>query len=127
MQIVHLYSQDIRGCNHVYWSKLGRYLVVAGFINRDANQIPTNNKPMSGTLKFFDADSKRLLKDASHPSMTGLHWSPCGRFCVTSVCQPYNSPSGESSDCGYKIYNFQGEELFFKGHGHFHQFLWRPR
>jgi len=129
-KITRLYDAlDVKNCNHVNWSPAGRYLVISGFLDKDNNEVHNDDmkKCYHGGLYFYDADQKKLLKQDQHPSMTGLHWSPCGRFVITSVCVGYTEGNSESSDTGYKIWNFQGEQLFSKPHNQFHQFLWRPR
>lgn len=118
-------------CNHLSWSPLGRYLLIAGFRDSErqilikdwGRKIITN-----GTLEFYDVDANKSLNQTAHPSMTGLHWSPCGRYLVTSVCQDYVKTShSESSDCGYMLWTFQGDEINKFQYSQFLQFLWRPR
>jgi len=133
-QVLNLYRIPTKTSNHISWSPLGRYLMIASY--RDAEkQILSKDwshndhgASNSGSLEFYDVDTKASLNITQHPSMTGLHWSPCGRYCVTSVCQEYSkSNHSEASDCGYTLWNFQGEEIAQFQYNQFLQFLWRPR
>jgi len=126
-----LISFPAKPCNHLSWSPIGRYLMVAGFRNSEREILIKDwgmKSITTGTLEFYDVDAKKSLMQTAHSSMTGLHWSPCGQYVVTSVCQEYvKTSNSESSDCGYTLWTFQGEVIKKYQYNQLLQFLWRPR
>jgi len=133
-QVLNLYRIQTKTSNHLSWSPLGRYLMIASYHDAESEILTKDwshngrSGSNTGSLEFYDVNTKATLNQTAHPSMTGLHWSPCGRYVVTSVCQEYaKSNHSEASDCGYTLRSFQGEEIATFQYNQFLQFLWRPR
>jgi len=133
-QVLQLYRIPTKTSNHISWSPLGRYLMIASYHDAEKEILTKDwshngrSGSNTGSLEFYDVNTKTSLNQTAHPSMTGLHWSPCGRYVVSSVCQEYSKTShSEASDCGYTLWNFQGEQIATFPYNQFLQFCWRPR
>eukprot|EP01083_Nonionella_stella_P109723 320259_1 len=116
-QIKTVAQLEKQPASHLFWSPAGRYLVIAG--------IGENN----GTLHFYDTNRLLSLKESDHYMLTGVDWSPCGRYVMTSVTQPVLSAGGSRTtmENGYKVWNHLGEEIVDQHYQTLFQFLWRPR
>jgi len=105
----------------VLWSPIGRHIVFAH---------------ENGHRTFHDTAAVVKEKKREHDSAEDLYWSPCGRFCVSTVTskieQDEDAPA--ATDNAWVMFNFQGEEIArreFKGtkmdKKMLFSFQWRPR
>jgi len=98
-----------RQANALYWSPLGRFIILAGL------------KAYNGQLEFYNVDDLETMATAEHFMATDVDWDPTGRFCSTSVTSVHQMENG------FNIWSFQGKLLYRLPRDRFFQFLWRPR
>jgi translation initiation factor 3 subunit B len=103
-------------CNCIFWSPAGRTIVLAAL-----------GDSASGTLEFYDVDSKTLVIK-EHYRANQVLWDPSGRTVVTTVSQPIGGGHFKfAMDNGYILWSFQGKQLSQASFETFYQFQWRPR
>lgn len=103
-------------CNCLFWSPAGATILMAGL-----------GDTASGTLEFYDVDSKSLtIKE--HYRANQVLWDPDGRSVATCVSQPVEGGHFKfAMDNGYILWSFQGKQLHQQSFETFYQFEWRPR
>jgi len=103
-------------CNCLFWSPAGSTILMAGL-----------GDSASGTLEFYDVDSKSLtIKE--HYRANQVLWDPDGRSVATCVSQPVEGGHFKfAMDNGYIIWSFQGKQLYQQSFETFYSFQWRPR
>ncbi len=103
-------------CNCIFWSPAGRTIILASL-----------GESASGTLEFYDVDSKTLtIKE--HYRANQVLWDPSGRSVTTVVSQPIGGGHFKyAMDNGYILWSFQGKQLCQQSYESFYQFQWRPR
>ncbi|CAH0723203.1 unnamed protein product, partial [Brenthis ino] len=99
-----------RTFNHLFWSPMGQFIVLANF------------GLTGGALAFVDTNDFTIMNISDHYQMSGIEWDPTGRYVVTGV-----SSLKCKMDCGYFLWSFQGKILRRVMKEGFAQFLWRPR
>jgi translation initiation factor 3 subunit B len=103
-------------CNCIFWSPAGRTVILAAL-----------GDSASGTLEFYDVDSKTLVIK-EHYRANQVLWDPSGRTVATTVSQPIGGGHFKfAMDNGYIIWTFQGKQLSQASFEAFYQFQWRPR
>ena len=103
-------------CNCIFWSPAGRTIILAAL-----------GDSASGTLEFYDVDSKALVIK-EHYRANQVLWDPSGRTLVTTVSQPIGGGHFKfAMDNGYMVWTFQGKQLAQQSVEAFYQFQWRPR
>ena len=103
-------------CNCIFWSPAGRTIILAALGDN-----------ASGTLEFYDVDSKTLVIK-EHYRANQVLWDPSGRTLATTVSQPIGGGHFKfAMDNGYVIWTFQGKQLAQASFEAFYQFQWRPR
>ena len=103
-------------CNFVFWSPAGQTIILASL-----------GDTASGTLEFYDVDSKSLVIK-EHYRANQVLWDPAGRTVATCVSQPVEGGHFKfAMDNGYILWSFQGKQLAQQSFETFYQFLWRPR
>ena len=113
-----LYTLENKQANHLYFSPMGNYLVLAGLGN------------INGQLEFWDVDSQMSMMTQEHFMCNQISWDPSGRVVCTAVTRPmYGSESSMrySLENGYKLWTFQGAPMYEIQKPEFYQMLWRPR
>eukprot|EP00497_Spongosphaera_streptacantha_P004803 TRINITY_DN570_c0_g1_i1.p1 TRINITY_DN570_c0_g1~~TRINITY_DN570_c0_g1_i1.p1 ORF type:complete len:280 (+),score=88.29 TRINITY_DN570_c0_g1_i1:44-841(+) len=120
--INHLFELKKRSAIQLSWNPFGRYLVIAG----DMLEFCDVNRALENQKLGKSEDEPVRVK---HQSMNTLWWSPCGRYFSTAVVMSNfeDRRFAESTDTGYKIWSFQGDELTGFQISQFHQILWRPQ
>ncbi|VDN28641.1 unnamed protein product [Gongylonema pulchrum] len=97
---------------NVVWAPAGGWLVVysAG--------------STSGSIMFIDSNGAQPTRTnlVEYPGFNKGVWDPTGRY-FAAACTSH----GGKGDSGYRIYTFQGRELFRKPLDRLIQFKWRPR
>jgi len=105
-----------KGCNCIFWSPAGRTIILASLGDQG-----------SGTLEFYDVDSKALTVKEHYRSNQVL-WDPSGRTVASIVSQPVGGGHFKfAMDNGYILWTFQGKQLYQQSFEAFYQFQWRPR
>lgn len=99
-----------RSANHLFWSPMGQFVVLAGLRN------------MNGVLEFVDSADMTVMAQTEHFMATDVEWDPTGRYVATGV-----SWWGHKVDNAYWIWSFQGRLLSKQPMERFCQLLWRPR
>jgi translation initiation factor 3 subunit B len=103
-------------CNCIFWSPAGRTVILAAL-----------GDSASGTLEFYDVDSKTLVIK-EHYRANQVLWDPSGRTVATTVSQPIGGGHFKfAMDNGYVLWTFQGKQLSQSSFEAFYQFAWRPR
>jgi len=103
-------------CNVLFWSPAGTNIIMASL-----------GESASGTLEFYDCDSKNLVVK-EHYRANQVLWDPAGRTAATCVSQPIGGGHFKyAMDNGYMLWSFQGDRLYQQSFETFYQFLWRPR
>ncbi|ORY26896.1 eukaryotic translation initiation factor eIF2A-domain-containing protein [Naematelia encephala] len=119
---------DGKVANTLMWAPKGRFLVLA-----------TVGQTTKFDIEFWDLDfstddnpnSKKevepganltLLGTGEHFGVTELAWDPSGRY-LASIASAWRM----TSEPGYVIWDFKGQELVRNPQEKFKQFLWRPR
>lgn len=103
-------------CNCIFWSPAGRTVILAAL-----------GDSASGTLEFYDVDSKTLVIK-EHYRANQVLWDPSGRTVATTVTQPIGGGHFKfAMDNGYVLWTFQGKQLAAASFEAFYQFTWRPR
>ena len=103
-------------CNCIFWSPAGRTVILAAL-----------GDSASGTLEFYDVDSKTLVIK-EHYRANQVLWDPSGRTVATTVSQPIGGGHFKfAMDNGYVLWTFQGKQLSQASFEAFYQFTWRPR
>eukprot|EP00249_Psilotum_nudum_P011425 c23165_g1_i2 orf=444-2627(-) len=95
--------------NALYWSPIGRFIVLAGL------------KAYNGQLEFYNVDELETMATAEHFMATDVDWDPTGRFVATSVTSVHQMENG------FNIWSFNGKLIYRLPRDRFFQFLWRPR
>ncbi|KAJ7527924.1 hypothetical protein O6H91_16G076300 [Diphasiastrum complanatum] len=95
--------------NALYWSPIGRFIVLAGL------------KAYNGQLEFYNVDELETMATAEHFMATDVDWDPTGRYVATSVTSVHQMENG------FNIWSFQGKLIYRLPRDRFFQFLWRPR
>lgn len=98
--------------NRASWAPAGGWLVVY------------SASSSSGSMMFIDSNGAQPTRTnlVEYPGFNKGEWDPTGRY-FTAACTV-----GEGKgDTGYRIYTFQGKELFRKPLDRLSQFNWRPR
>lgn len=115
---IKLFDMPERKVNQIHFSPIGyRCLLVSINPDRRGDNVP---------LEFVDLKKNGTETVVQHhKGCKEIHWDPSGRYVVTAVTQPLDSQRGD--DTGYKVWSFQGAELFEHRVEYFYQFLWRPR
>eukprot|EP00472_Partenskyella_glossopodia_P013131 CAMPEP_0197525686 /NCGR_PEP_ID=MMETSP1318-20131121/13885_1 /TAXON_ID=552666 /ORGANISM="Partenskyella glossopodia, Strain RCC365" /LENGTH=712 /DNA_ID=CAMNT_0043079365 /DNA_START=32 /DNA_END=2170 /DNA_ORIENTATION=+ len=107
---------ESRLCNKLYWSPIGRTLIMAGL------------GQMNGVLEFVDVNTLTSLTTGEHFMCTYIEWDPSGRFVFTAVTQRIQGDELRyAMENGYKLWTSQGKNLVSVSYSHFYQILWRPR
>jgi len=107
---------EAKQCNFLFWSPAGTNIILASL-----------GDSASGTLEFYDVDSKALVVK-EHYRANQVLWDPSGRSVATMVSQPIEGGHFKfAMDNGYMLWSFQGERLYQQSFETFYQFLWRPR
>ncbi|VDN60414.1 unnamed protein product [Dracunculus medinensis] len=98
--------------SNVLWSPVGGWLVVY------------SASSSSGNIMFIDGNGPEPSRTnlVEYPGFDKGSWDPTGRFFSAA-----STISGGKGDMGYRIYTFQGRELYRKGLDRLIQFKWRPR
>eukprot|EP00123_Amoebidium_parasiticum_P007701 comp18298_c0_seq1/m.19342 comp18298_c0_seq1/g.19342 ORF comp18298_c0_seq1/g.19342 comp18298_c0_seq1/m.19342 type:complete len:664 (-) comp18298_c0_seq1:915-2906(-) len=109
-KVAKLHTAEKKTVNHLFWSPKGRYIVLAGLRN------------MQGVLEFWDTTENLCMNTGEHFMATDVEWDPTGRYVATSV-----SYWRHQMENGYKIWSFQGRQLYNESLEKFYQFIWRPR
>jgi len=105
-----------RQCNCIFWSPAGSTIIMASLGDN-----------ASGTLEFYDLDSKTLVVK-EHYRANQVLWDPAGRTVASIVSQPIEGGNFKfAMDNGYILWSFQGKQLYQQSFETFYQFLWRPR
>ena len=60
-----------RGVNAMFWSPIGRFLLLAGLPN------------LNGALEFWNCEEFELVATAEHFMLTDVEWDPSGRYVAT--------------------------------------------
>jgi translation initiation factor 3 subunit B len=103
-------------CNCLFWSPAGQTILMASL-----------GESSSGTLEFYDVDSKTLVMK-EHYRCNQVLWDPSGRTLATTVSQPIAGGHFKfAMDNGYILWSFQGKQLFQQSYEAFYEFQWRPR
>ena len=103
-------------CNVLFWSPAGTNIIMASL-----------GDTASGTLEFYDVDSKTLVVK-EHYRANQVLWDPAGRSVATIVSQPIEGGHFKfAMDNGYIIWSFQGKQLYQESFETFYMFAWRPR
>lgn len=105
-----LKKMEIKGLNTCSWSPKGRFLVLAGILD------------MNGTLQFWDTEDMTMMSTGEHYLCTNLEWDSTGRYLTTFVAS-----WRASSDTGYIMWSFTGQEITKQTMTQFKMFSWRPR
>lgn len=106
-----------RQCNCLFWSPAGSTIIMASL-----------GESASGTLEFYDVDSKQMVAVKEHYRANQVLWDPSGRTVTTIVSQPIDGGHFKfAMDNGYILWSFQGKQLYQQSYETFYQFLWRPR
>ncbi len=66
LAVRHLNTLPGKACTHVYWSPMGRHLVLAGLKN------------FNGQLEFYSVDEMETMATAEHFMCTDIDWDPTG-------------------------------------------------
>uniref|UniRef100_A0A0M3INE3 EIF2A domain-containing protein n=1 Tax=Ascaris lumbricoides TaxID=6252 RepID=A0A0M3INE3_ASCLU len=79
----------------------------------------------SGAIMFIDSNGTQPTQMAlvEYPGFSKGYWDPTGRYFAAV----YTVGGGKGGDTGYRIFTFQGKELFRKNLDRLIQFKWRPR
>eukprot|EP01120_Amphizonella_sp_Union-15-10_P013936 TRINITY_DN6582_c0_g1_i1.p1 TRINITY_DN6582_c0_g1~~TRINITY_DN6582_c0_g1_i1.p1 ORF type:complete len:668 (+),score=165.09 TRINITY_DN6582_c0_g1_i1:58-2061(+) len=101
---------DKRAANHLFWSPMGRFIVLAGLDS------------MNGSLEFFDVEEMETMATESHPMASAVEWDPTGRYVTTYVSFWRNQVEN-----GFHIWSFQGQSLQYELKEKLYSFIWRPR
>lgn len=105
-----------RQCNVIFWSPAGTNIIMASL-----------GDTASGTLEFYDVDSKTLVVK-EHYRANQVLWDPAGRSVATVVSQPIEGGHFKfAMDNGYILWSFQGKQLYQESFETFYEFAWRPR
>jgi translation initiation factor 3 subunit B len=104
--------------NSFFWAPEGQYFVVAGM---------TESALLFGGLT---PDNKlEILHKDEHFMLTDVQWDPSSRYVITAVTQPMQTELcgfKYSMEAGFKIWTFQGRELFHQQKEKLWQISWRP-
>uniref|UniRef100_A0A7E4VHJ0 Eukaryotic translation initiation factor 3 subunit B n=1 Tax=Panagrellus redivivus TaxID=6233 RepID=A0A7E4VHJ0_PANRE len=97
--------------SHVKWAPQGGWLVMY------------SENSTAGQAMFIDATVAEPTRSRiiEHPSMNYGEWDPTGRFFITA------SAGHQRFETGYRIYTFQGREVYKKVTEGLTRFKWRPR
>ena len=114
---LHLVEKlDGKQCNVIFWSPAGTNVIMASL-----------GDTASGTLEFYDVDSKALVIK-EHYRANQVLWDPAGRSVATIVSQPIEGGHFKfAMDNGYVLWSFQGKQLYQQSFETFYMFAWRPR
>jgi translation initiation factor 3 subunit B len=102
-------SLPSKSCNAIFWSPLGKHIVLAGLKN------------LNGQLEFFSVDDFDTIVTAEHFMCTDIEWDPTGRYVTTSVT------SLQQMENGFNVWSFAGRLLYAAPRDRLFQFSWRPR
>ena len=83
----------------------------------------------TGVLEFVDVGNYKQHSETTvveHQNCREVYWDPSGRYLVSAATQPLDSKSS-GDDTGYRIWTYQGEELYHENLRYFYQIMWRPR
>ncbi|TMS34910.1 hypothetical protein L596_002408 [Steinernema carpocapsae] len=99
--------------NHIAFAPIGGWLVVGSM------------ESTNGNIFFIDTNKSEPTRTncAEHTGFNRGYWDPTGRYFVSCIVATNRS----TVDCGYRLYTFQGRELFRKNLDRMTQFKWRPR
>lgn len=109
-KVKHSATLDKRPCNALFWSPMGRFIVLVGFRNHN------------GALEFYDSQENMTMGTADHTMLTNVEWDPTGRYVATAV-----SFWTEKLENGFKLWSFTGRNIAAEVKSKMFQFLWRPR
>lgn len=113
-----LHTIKDRPANHIFWSPSGRHCVIAGL------------GQLNGALEFFDVNTGESLVQTEHFMASDVEWDSSGRYVLTAVTQSLSSDgifNRRTTDNGYRIWSFQGEQLLNVNLEQCYQVMWRPR
>ena len=113
-----LYTLENKQANHLYFSPMGNYLVLAGMGN------------INGQLEFWDVDAQMSMSTQEHFMCNQISWDPSGRVVCTAVTRPMFGNDASiryQLENGYKLWTFQGAPMYEIQKPEFYQFVWRPR
>ncbi|BBN19832.1 translation initiation factor 3 subunit B [Marchantia polymorpha subsp. ruderalis] len=108
-RVTKLTTLKAKQANALYWSPMGKYIVLAGL------------KAYNGQLEFYNVDELETMASGEHFMATDVDWDPTGRFVATSVTSVHQMENG------FNIWSFNGKLLYRLPRDRFFQFLWRPR
>ncbi|GJP44939.1 hypothetical protein CLOM_g4337 [Closterium sp. NIES-68] len=109
MKVAKLTTLKGKQANTLYWSPMGRFLVLAGL------------KGFNGQFEFFNVDELETMGTGEHFMATDVEWDPTGRYLATAVTSVHQMENG------FHIWSFSGRLLYQLPRDRFMQFLWRPR
>jgi len=112
-QVTLITSLKGKAVSHIFWSPMGKNVVLAGL-----------GSSGNGQLEFFNAEELQTMNFAEHFMCSSVSWDPSGRFVASSVL----SLGGKNQmDNGVTIWSFSGREIYRVPRDCLHQFQWRPR
>ncbi|VDM38141.1 unnamed protein product [Toxocara canis] len=111
-QLISKFEPSERFTN-VSWAPAGGWLVVY------------SASTTSGAIMFIDSNGAEPTRTmlVEYPGFSKGYWDPTGRYFAAV----YTTGGGKGGDTGYRIFTFQGKELFRKNLDRLMQFKWRPR
>jgi len=106
------------GFNQLLWAPEGQYFVCAAIGNGDLlfGGLTPDNK-----LEILHKDEHFMLTDVS--------WDPSSRYVLTAVTHPMQNEMGGfkvAMEAGYKLWSFQGRNLFQQQKEKLWHIAWRP-
>lgn len=112
-------------CNGIFWSPKGRHVVVATVGGSNSFELEFWDLDFEGERKENEKElnsNLQLMATSEHYGMTEVEWDPSGRYVATSA-----SIWRQTSETGYRIWDFKGSLLREEHLDRLKQFLWRPR
>lgn len=106
-----LLRETISAATHMFWSPRGARLVAANF-----------NKSLLNFISINDSNVVVDQNKLSNISATDCQWDPTGRFYATWVSTLRNTTMAPH----YRIFDYNGNELFRKESKPFSHLAWRP-
>uniref|UniRef100_A0A915BDB4 Eukaryotic translation initiation factor 3 subunit B n=1 Tax=Parascaris univalens TaxID=6257 RepID=A0A915BDB4_PARUN len=111
-QLISKFEPSERFTN-VSWAPAGGWLVVY------------SASTTSGAIMFIDSNGAEPTRTmlVEYPGFSKGYWDPTGRYFAAV----YTAGGGKGGDTGYRLFTFQGKELFRRNLDRLMQFKWRPR
>jgi len=110
-QVQHVNTLKNKTCNTLFWSPLGKNLVIA-HLQAGAT---------GGQLEFFNVEEMASMANEEHFMCQGGAWDPSGRYFASWVDQRAQMENG------FMMRSFNGKILYKESYEVFNQFQWRPR